>query len=370
MQRATVSKDEDGETIVGSLLEQLSGTQFKEWRQERRYRQNIKNGKPYFNGPSTVPEPERHSPSQLLQCHRKLVYRQENAPEEQSDPDGIFWFGSRFEEDLLFPFLEEVVSQPTTYIQNSIWIDHTVETDTGTLRIKGATDPVIVDSEAVPVLPTEVKTKDSIDHISEPNVHHRAQLHAYLAGLSEKFDKELCDGVLVYGSRESLDLKVFHVAFDEDFWSETVLNWAEAHTEYRLSDELPPADPEYSWECRFCNYQQRCGKGDTAHSNYAPQGFLPGFVDYPREKVAEYLEAHPDAALTPVLAERYPELAEHYPILGWYCSDCDSEIPPDEVDPDGEPLCPKCAQSDRLSVVSLRYSTQDQSQKTQSEVSK
>jgi len=370
MERASVSRSEESETTVRSLLERFSQTQFREWRQERRYRQNIKNGQPYFNGPSTVPEPERHSPSQLLQCHRKLVYRQENAPEEQSDPDGIFWFGSRFEEDLLFPFLEEAVTDSTTYIQNSIWIDHTIQTDTGKLRIKGSTDPVIVDSEAVPVLPTEVKTKDSIDHISEPNAHHRAQLHAYLRGLSEKFDKELSDGVLVYGSRESLDLKVFHVSFDEDFWSDVVVKWAETHTEYRINNKLPPDKPEYDWECRFCNYRERCGKGNTAYSHSSPQGLLPGIASYPREKVVEYLDAHPDETLTPSLAEQYPELAESYPVSSWYCGSCNSEIHPDEVDPSGEPLCPKCAQVEQLSVLFLRQSNRNPSRKVQSEGSK
>lgn len=338
---------------IQPLLERLSPDQFQEWYQDRKWRKNIEEGQPYFNGPGSIPDPERHSPSQLLQCHRKLVYRQENAPAEQPDPRGIFWFGERFEEELLFPFLNCAVTDSETYVQNSIWIDFTVESDAGELRIKGATDPVIVNSDAQPLLATEVKTKSSVDTISEPNRHHRAQVHAYLVGLSEKFDRDYTDAVLVYGGREALELKTFHVEFDAEFWDEVVVDWAEEHTQYRVDSELPPADPEYDWECRFCSYRERCGKGDTNYQDVDSNGLLAGYAGYPRDGVVEYLEANPDESLTPTLAEEFPELAKEYGVVNWYCRCCSSEVSWEEVDPQGDPLCPRCAEQDGLSTLSL-----------------
>lgn len=335
------------------LLDRLSAERYREWYQERQWRQNIENGQPYFNGSGTVPNPERHSPSQLLQCHRKMLYRQENAPAEQPDPRGIFWFGTRFEEDLLFPFLDRAVTGTETYVQNSIWIDFTVETAAGELQIKGSTDPVIVDSDAVPILPTEVKTKSSVDNVTEPNRHHRAQVHAYLVGLSRKFDQNFSDAVLIYGGREALELKTFHVEFDADFWNNVVVEWAAQHTQYRVDDELPPAEPEYDWECRFCSYRVRCGKGDSSHQDHGPSGLLLGYDRYPREAVAEYLDGHPDEALTPSLARKYPNLVEEYSVTNWYCDKCSSEVGWDEVDPSGDPLCPNCADNDEMSSLSL-----------------
>ena len=237
---------------ISQLMERLSSQQFRDWYQDRKWRKNIEKGQSYFNGPGSTPSPDRHSPSQLLQCHRKLVYRQENAPAERPDPRGIFWFGERFEEDLLFPFLDRAVTDSETYVRNSIWIDFTVATGVGELQIKGATDPVIVDSAANPILPTEVKTKSSVDNLGEPNQHHRAQVHAYLVGLSKKFDRDFSDAVLIYGSRESLELKTFHVEFDPEFWDDIVVDWAKEHTQYRVDGDLPPPDPVYDWECRFC----------------------------------------------------------------------------------------------------------------------
>lgn len=338
---------------LGGLLERLSADQFREWYQERKYRKNIENGQSYFNGPGKVPDPDRHSPSQLLQCHRKMLYRQENAPAERPDPRGIFWFGTQFEENLLFPFLNKAVTGSDTYVQNSIWIDFTVETEVGELQIKGATDPVIVDPDAIPILPTEVKTKSSVENVTEPNQHHRAQLHAYLAGLSEKFDQTFADGVLVYGGRESLGLKVFHVEFDERFWNEVVLNWAATHTQLRMGKKLPPANPEYDWECRFCSYRVRCGKGDTDHGDAESQGLLPGYDQYPRESVVEYLDGNPEESLTPSLANRYPDLVDDYGVTNWYCSTCTSEMDWDEVEPGGSPVCPRCAERNEISSLIL-----------------
>ena len=60
--------------------------------------------------------------------------------------------------------------------------------EAGDLVLKGSTDPVVVDADGTPVLPTEVKTKNSLEYLDEPNEHHKAQLHAYMLGLSQKYD--------------------------------------------------------------------------------------------------------------------------------------------------------------------------------------
>jgi len=350
------SKEFQGSTEAEIISQRLTAEQFWEWYQERQYRLNIQNGQSYFNGSGSVPNPERHSPSQLLQCHRKLVYRQENAPAEEPDPDGIFWFGTKFEEELLFPFLERWVTGSETYVQNSIWIDFTVDTAAGELQIKGSTDPVIVDPDAVPILPTEIKTKSSVSNVTKPNRHHRAQIHAYLAGLSEKFDKDLSDAIIVYGSRESLNVKTFQIEFDELFWEDIVLEWATEHTQYRINDELPPGDPEYDWECQFCSYQNRCGKGDAPQSDIGPTGLLPSFGDYPKEKVTEYLEGHPDETLTPTLACQYPDLVDVYGVSDFYCRQCGFEVNWQAVDDAGEPLCPPCADRGEISILTVPLS--------------
>lgn len=335
-----------GNVTPTKLLEKLSQEQFRDWYQERQYRENIENGQHYFNKSGGVPAPNRHSPSQLLQCHRKTIYNQLNAPAEQRDPQGIFWIGSRFEEDVALPFLREAIAGADEYVTNSLWVDFTVRTDAGDLHIKGETDPVIVDANCKPLVLTEIKTKESVEEVETPSSHHRAQAHAYMYGLSEKYDRDVTDAFVLYGGRTNLDIQPFHVTFDPVFWRQTVVEWAAQHTSYRLREELPPADPELNWECTFCSYRERCGNGDLEFSDTDPSGLLPGVTAYPKSKVIEYLEAHDGAELTPTLAKQYPDLAAQYPVSEWRCTACGSifawDCPDWDGNPSTPPLCLEC----------------------------
>jgi CRISPR-associated exonuclease Cas4 len=343
------------EEIPARLCEKMSAGSFESWYRKREYTKNIRQGTHYFNGPGKETSPERHSPSQLLQCQRKIAYRQQNAPEETSDPEGIFWIGSQFETEIAVPFLRDAVTGENEYVTNSIWIDFSVDTEAGELRIKGETDPVIVDVDAIPLVLTEIKTKQSVEELKAPNRHHRAQAHAYMKGLSEKHDRTVTDAIILYAGRTNLDIRSFHVEFDPYFWREVVLSWAAEHTEYRLRNELPPATPEYDWECQFCSYNERCGKGDTAFSDIGPTGLLPGVATYPKQKLVDYLDAHDNIALTPTLAHKFPELVDEYQVLDWHCRVCDATYRWDGIDWNSDakdyPRCPDCADSEPIGML-------------------
>jgi len=340
------NSDEDVSDRIADLINEVGSSSFKRWYQVQEFKQNIQNGQSYFNHPSSPSEPLRHNPSQLLQCHRKMYYRQHNAPQESEDPTGIFWIGEKFETELIVPFLQDI-SNEEIFVQNSIWIDFTIRSHTGDLRIKGETDPAFVDVEGVPYLLTEIKTKDSIDQLDAPNVHHLAQAHAYMYGLSQKFDRRITDVLLIYADRSTLDLKVFHSEFDPVFWRNDVLEWTATHSEYRIDKRLPPPTPEYSWECKFCSYRERCGKEtDSIFTDSPPLGFLP-LHQYPESAVTTHLEAHQDAGvrLTPTLAHQFPAVAEEYNVYDWECQSCEETFKWDTFKPDGESefkSCPEC----------------------------
>lgn len=340
---------EEPESIVEDLVETVSADTFEAWYREREYARNIREGTAYFNGPPATKPPQRLSPSSLLQCQRKTTYRQLNAPEESADPEGIFWVGSQFETEIAVPYLRDFVVTEGEYVTNSLWVDFEVETDVGNLRIKGETDPVVVDSDAEPLLLTEIKTKRSVESMESPSKHHKAQAHAYLKGLSQKYDRNVTDSVILYGSRKSLDVAAFHVEFDPVFWSDVVVRWAAEHSRYRQEEILPPAEPEQSWECDFCAFSERCGKGSSGYTDAPVEGLLPGLEDYPREKIEAYLEATSGARLTPTLAREYPQLAIEYEVASWRCPHCGSKFPWDGVEVESEtPACPDCADAGRL----------------------
>ncbi|MDR5672023.1 PD-(D/E)XK nuclease family protein [Halalkaliarchaeum sp. AArc-GB] len=344
------------DTSLTDLVATISETKFSEWYDERQIEQNILDGKPYFNGPSQAKPPGKHSPSQLLQCHRKATYTRQNAPREGTSPDGIFWIGSTFEEEIIVPYLQDVVPDGL-YVQNSLWIDSTVTVGDSEIRVRGSTDPAIVTADGTPILVTEIKTTTNVERMSAPKPHHKAQLHAYLHALDEDYAHDITNGVLLYGSRETLDLEVFNVAFDVEFW-ERVVSWMAKQTDYEENSELPPASPERDWECSYCSFKHRCGEADTPYQDINIDGLLPVFDGYDRDALEEYLDAHADAdaRLTPTLAHVYPELATEYGAYDWSCPRCGETYAWDAVDWDCDtsdpPFCPECANNGELLTLS------------------
>jgi len=338
------------------LVERVSNESFNAWYDERQVAQNILQGKSYFNGPSAPKDPDHHTPSKLLQCHKKASYSRQNAPREGSPPQGLFWFGSEFEEQIIVPYLQSI-SSDESYVQNSIWIDTTIPAEDTDVHLRGSTDPAIVTRDAEPVYLTEIKTTTSLSHLTEPKEHHRAQLHAYLYALDEEYDYPITEGLLVYGSRKTLDIKAFPVDFSESFWNR-IVQWMVEQTRYEKIDELPPADPEREWECEYCSYKHRCGEADTPYSAIGHEGLLPLLDEYDRQNLVEYLESHTDAdaKLTPTLAHAYPDIVETYGAFDWSCPRCDQTYVWNAVDWDGEtsdpPVCPSCLGDGELLTLS------------------
>lgn len=338
---------ENRETVdaVTELIECVLNSSFQRWYHAKEFTENIQNGQSYFNRPGSQTPPLRHSPSQLLQCHRKIYYRNWNAPKEVEDPTGIFWTGEHVETELIVPYLRDLSDE--FYVQNSIWVDFTIESNTGDIHIKGETDPVFVDADGTPILLTEIKTKDSIDRISSPSTHHIAQAHSYMYGLTQKFDHRITDALIIYAGRSTLNLKVFHEEFDPVFWRQSVLDWATSQSVFQINEQLPPADPEFGWECQFCSYRHRCGKElDGIGRNSPPRGLLP-LREYPERMVVRHLESHRDAdlKLTPTVAYQLPQLAKKAGIYDWRCESCNERFDWRTFEPgqSGELLqCPHC----------------------------
>lgn len=350
------SRTPERDSVSAELRERITGRRFSAWYAERQFAQNILEGQPYFNGPADPKPPGRHSPSTLLECHRKASYKRQNAPKEDTPPEGLFWIGTEFEERLAVPFLQDV-TPPDTYVTNSVWIDHELTVDDVTVHLRGATDPAIVMPDNDPLLVTEIKTTSSLDHLSGPKEAHKAQLHAYLAALNADYDHETPTGLLVYAGRTTLDVEVFEVPFDEAFW-ETVTEWMATLTTYEQAGELPPAAPERDWECSYCSFKERCGEGDQPFSDIDHDGLLPLYDGYDRQYVEEYLEAHTDrdARLTPTLAYEYPDLAEQFNVYDFSCTACGTTYDWTTIDWNGDtddpPLCPICLEADDLVTIS------------------
>lgn len=342
---ANTETEQDARQKTENLLRNLPTKSLQNWYRERERTRNIREGTSYFNGPSPTPAPERHSPSRLLQCHRRTLYQLKNAPVESPSPKGSYWFGSQFETEIVLPFLRSLVGAEF-YVRNSMWIDFKIRSSGDELHFKGETDPVLVDDESNPHLLTEIKTTSSVENLQEARPSHKAQAHVYMHGLSEQYDTSVEDAVVIYGDRKTFDVRSFYIPFSSEFWHNSVLEWASENSEYRRNQELPPARPETDWECSYCPYRNRCGQSDDQYGDLESFGLLPRFEEYPRERVEEYLQAHSDAKLTPTLAYHFPALATEYGVYNWQCPACSCTYSVEEIDWSGNldnpPLCPAC----------------------------
>lgn len=289
-------------------------------------------------------EPRRHSPHTLGQCPRKIWYREQNAPRENVSPDGVFFTGTKIEEKLVEPFLDDISQQHGMYVQNSLWVETEMETTVGTVWIKGSTDPVVCDDSGKTYVVTEVKSTKSLEYLDEPHSHHLAQLRAYQHALRNE-SGEVPDGLLLYVDKTTLELEVFEPAFDEDWFKSEVVEWCSELTECRLECELPPAEPHQDWECGNCEFKERCGRGTTPVGSLPAEGFLP-VMKYPEQAVYEYLRAHEHSRVTPTLAAEYPHIAETVGVDDWVCRECGTTYPWGVFDWDGvlgnRPVCPSC----------------------------
>lgn len=339
-------------TISQTITEVVSEQRFHAWYAEQQIEDNILNGQWYFNQPSPPPDPEKHIPSKLLQCHRKVHYARQNAPKETAVPDGLFWFGTEFEEQVIVPFLQDV-SPDGIYVQNGIWVNETIEHNGHELLVKGSTDPALVTEDATPLVLSEVKTTLSIENKVGPSPHHRAQLTAYLYALNQEYEHDVT-GLVIYCDRESFDLVVFEIPFDPDFWDD-IVEWMDVLTRYEAVGDLPPAQPEHGWECQYCDFRNRCGKTDEPYADVGPGGLLPLFDGYGRENIVEYLNAHENAKLTPTLAQEHPDLAKEYGAYDWRCTTCSETFQWDAIEPNDNtnatPYCPACVEDGDLCVV-------------------
>jgi len=368
--------------------EQLTEDAFNDWHLIQERNRNADEGyDDTRNDPAHMPAPEDQSPSNLLNCHRMSYYKARNTPREEKLPYGIFKFGHDFEA-YAETFLQEQVSPEGTTVKNVERIDFENED----IRFTGSTDPVIFDDQTdKPLALFEVKTSKNLHFVRKGGVktRHKAQSHAYARGLQEKYNLESPPPIFfIYGGREDLDVAMFEVEFDAEFWNDEVIEWAEQDTEYRNDVELPPAlDPDgsKSYMCSYCDYAERCGNYEPSSespnsSNYVesvddywwddsidtdfqntvsdmpPEGFLP-------LAVIGHLASYPGVHLTPTLAVQYPELvddgsepserlmnvfgaAPQRPVEDFVCPKCLTSFPFEDFEWDGDfddlPTCPDC----------------------------
>ena len=163
-------------------------------------------------------------------------------------------------------------------------------------RIKGYCDALVfippsLSEEHSGLYAVEIKTTGSWEfgRIEDegPREDHRRQLMIYIWGLERYYGLPIRGGIIFYEDRDSLEHRLFDVAYDELLMEELLRKvermW-EALREGHLPDDHPPLD---HWVHRYCPYLDICEVGKEA-------------LEYQREHRKEL----PEEVLARIIGER------------------------------------------------------------------
>lgn len=140
-------------------------------------------------------------------------------------------------------------------------------------RIKGYCDALVfippsLSEEHSGLYAVEIKTTGSWEfgRIEDegPREDHRRQLMIYIWGLERYYGLPIRGGIIFYEDRDSLEHRLFDVAYDELLMEELlgrVERMWEALREGHLPDDHPPLD---HWVHRYCPYLDICEVGREA----------------------------------------------------------------------------------------------------------
>jgi CRISPR/Cas system-associated exonuclease Cas4 (RecB family) len=190
------------------------------------------------------PKPGWYYPSLLPSCLRRqfFIYREGHAI--SLEKSGIFKIGELFHEFLT----GALKSEETLTVESEKPVILAVKHGDKWVRLSGRID-VLLNCDSVKTI-VEVK---SISKLPEkPLEHHVMQIQPYMLALGVE------KAILVYLEKISLSWRIFEVGFNQELL-EKVLRRAVMLDEALTEDRA--LKPEPSWECRYCEFKERCEAG-------------------------------------------------------------------------------------------------------------
>jgi len=188
-------------------------------------------------------------PSESMQCQRKIFISVMH-PERKKDimPFGLFHMAKYAEESII----KCLQSTPGYIVQEQVRLEKEIAPN---IVIHGYEDFKLLNEEGNTVGIYEIKSIGNISYIQkaeQAKLHHRSQLQCYL-------QTEKCDnGGIIYVERGDIcKIKEFDDSLDDDLWNSIVNHFSEL-TEYMDEEEMPPPMPVEEWECKYCEFKDKC----------------------------------------------------------------------------------------------------------------
>ncbi len=192
----------------------------------------------------------RYYPSEIGLCMRKLWYSYKTPAETKPELLKIFELGN-----IMHDFVVDVLESRKTPDVELVKSEFPLRLDGKGFVISGRVDNLILVRSSGKEILVEVKSTADVGSVQEASEHNKMQLqlYMYITGIKH--------GILLYVDKKNLQSKIFKVEYDEDEAERIVERFGLLHrflTEGRLPEPEARAKQEDLWQCRFCEFRERC----------------------------------------------------------------------------------------------------------------
>jgi CRISPR/Cas system-associated exonuclease Cas4 (RecB family) len=202
------------------------------------------------NRPKTV---GRYYPSEAGTCIRKVWYSYKYPTQIKTDLLKIFEMGN-----VMHDFIIRVLKSDKMKDIELLKSELPFKLQMDNFLISGRVDNVLLVKSSGKTIVVEVKSSGMLKAVNKPQRHNVIQLQLYM------YATGIHNGLLVYLEKNTLQAKVFDIAFDELMVKDILNRFNELH-EHLITNTVPPAEAKITssdigWMCRFCEYKEKCGK--------------------------------------------------------------------------------------------------------------
>ena len=196
----------------------------------------------------------RYYPSEIGGCMRKTWYSYKHPQQVDIELAKIFELGN-----ILPEFVVEVLKSEKNKDIELLKTEMPFKLEIEDFVISGRIDDLILVKENGKSVLIEVKSTKSLDFVKKASESHAMQLMLYMHATG------IHNGVVLYVDKNNLQSRVFSVPYSEKEAAEILLRFKNLHS-YLKNGLLPLAEakknPEKEWLCKFCEYQEKCGKNE------------------------------------------------------------------------------------------------------------
>jgi len=190
------------------------------------------------------PKPGWYYPSLLPSCLLRQYWIYKEGHTVSLEKSGVFKIGELFHEFLT----DALKSDGLLMVESEKPVILAVKYGGKWVRLSGRVD-ILLERDGVKAI-VEVK---SISKLPEkPLEHHVMQIQPYMLALNVE------KAILVYLEKISLSWRIFEASFDSSVF-EKMVERAVMLDKALAEDRAPKSEP--SWECRYCEFKERCEAG-------------------------------------------------------------------------------------------------------------